>query len=126
MIGPFCLVISEGVAQNGSDVFNILDPDSGGAATFSVRCSANGAEPATHRAAYTYLLPATHNALTTMTVTQFKAYVDQVAAERGRTPVGSVTAFKNNIQISAAGASPWAFLSSLGLQPVQSVEAAKK
>ena len=124
MIGPFCLVISNGVAQNGADVFSVLDPDSGGASTFSVLLSANGAEPASHRAAYTYLMPATHNALTTMNVTQFKAYVDQVAAERGRTPVGSVTAFKNNVQISQAGASPWAFIASLGLQVVQSAEAA--
>jgi hypothetical protein len=121
-IGPFCLVVASGVLQNSSDVFTILDPDSGGAATFSVPLSANGALPASHYGARSLLQDTTHNALTTMNTTQFKAYVDQVAAERGRTPVGSVTAFKNNVQISAANANFDTFIGSLGLQRVQAPE----
>lgn len=118
-VGPYCLVVSNGVLQNSSDVFTILDPDSGGAATFSVKLSANGALPATHWGARTFLEPGTLNALQNMDVTQFKAYVDQVAATRGRTPVGSITAFRNNVQISALNANFFTFIASLGLQLVQ-------
>jgi hypothetical protein len=118
-IGPFCLVVSNGVLQNSSDVFTILDPDSGGAATFSVKLSPNGQLPVTDWGCRTMLEDATHNALANMNVTQFKAYVDQVAAIRGRQPVGSVTAFKNNVRISAANADFWAFVAGLGLQLVQ-------
>ena len=118
-VGPFCMVVSNGVLQNSSDVFSILDPDSGGAATFSVKLSANGQLPTTHWGCRTMLEEATHNALVNMNVTQFKAYVDQVAATRGRTPVGSITAFKNNVQISPANANFDTFIASLGLQWVQ-------
>lgn len=117
-LGPFCMVISAGVKQNGSDVFNILDPDSGGGNTFSVPLSATGALPATDFACRTVLEAATHNALTTMTVQEFKAYVDALQVQRGRTAVGSITAFKNNIRISEADADFWAYIASLGLQRV--------
>lgn len=113
------LVISNGVFQNSSDVFNILDPDSGGAATFSVKLSANGLEPVTHWGAYTVLEVATRDHLRDDTVTEFKAYVDEVSAIRGRTPVGSVTAFKNNVQMSTEGENFWSFIAGLGLQRVQ-------
>lgn len=116
---PKNLIVSAGVLANSSDVFAILDPDSGGAATFSVRLSANGLEPVTHWGARTQLLEATFDALTTMTTTQFKAYVDQVAAASGRTPVGSVTAFKNNVQID--GGNFWTFVASLGLKRIEEV-----
>lgn len=117
MIGPFNLLVPAGVLQNSSDVFTILDPDSGGAATFSVRLSASGAEPATYFGARTFLEEATYNALKNMTVTQFKAYVDQVAAQRGRTPVGSVTAFKNSLLMNE-GSDFWAFVTAQGLRPI--------
>lgn len=111
----YCLVISNGVFQNSADVFNTLDSDSGGSKTFSVRLSNDGGTTLTHWAAYTELSPETYNALKNMTVTQFKAYVDQMATQKGRTPVGSVTAFKGNLQMSAANAAPWAYIASLGL-----------
>lgn len=117
-IGPFTLVISAGVLANSSDVFNILDPDSGGASTFTVPLSANGLAPASHYAARTLLEEATYDALKNMTTTQFKAYVDQMAALRGRTPVGSITAFKGSLQMSAADADPWAYIASLGLKRI--------
>lgn len=112
-VGPYNLVVSNGVLQNSSDVFTILDPDSGGAATFSVKLSANGQLPVTHWGARTLLQPETLNALQNMDVTQFKAYVDQVAATRGRTPVGSVTAFKNAVVISTLDANFHTFIASL-------------
>ena len=118
-IGPFVMIISNGVRTNSADVFNILDPDSGGAATFSVPLSANGLAPASHFGTSTYLQPATHNALTAMTVTEFKAYVDALAVQRGRAPIGSITAFKNNVQISAQGGNFNAFALTLGLLRVQ-------
>lgn len=117
-IGPFAMVISAGVKLNASDVFNILDPDSGGANTFSVPLSANGALPATHFGARSVLEEATHNALTNMTTQEFKTYVDALQVERGRTAVGSITAFKNNIQISEADADFWAYATGLGLQRI--------
>lgn len=80
--------------------------------------SASGSAPVTHYAARTQLEQATHDALTTMTTTQFKAYVDEMQVLRGRTAVGSVTAFKGSVQISALGADPWAYLTSLGLKRV--------
>lgn len=115
-VGPYNLVVSNGVLLNSSDVFAILDPDSGGASTFNVALSANGQLPASHWGTRTLLQDTTHNALVNMNVTQFKAYVDQVAAERGRQPVGSITAFKNNVQID--GGDFWAFVASLGLQAI--------
>lgn len=117
-VGPYTLVISAGVLANSSDVFNILDPDSGGAGTFTVPLSETGAAPVTYYAARTMLEEATYNALKNMTTTQFKAYVDQLSAERGRTPVGSITAFKGSLRMSEADADPWAYLESLGLKRV--------
>lgn len=116
-VGPYNLIVSNGVLKNSSDVFNILDPDTDGAATFSVKLSANGLEPPTHWGCRTMLEEATYNALVNMTVQQFKAYVDQLSAQRGRAPVGSITAFKNDVQIDAGDF--WAFVASLGLQLIQ-------
>jgi hypothetical protein len=119
MIGPYALLVPNGVIQNSSDVFYILDPDTGGAATFSVKLSATGLAPVTYWGAYTLLEEATYNALTTMTVQQFKAYVDQKAAEHGRPVIGSVTAFKNSVLISPADVDFWTFAASNGLQVIQ-------
>jgi hypothetical protein len=118
-VGPLCLIIPEGVKLNGSDVFNVLDPDSGGAATFAIRLSADGAEPVTYWGARTMLEEATYNALTNMTTQQFKAYVDQVATQRGREPVGSVTAFKNALLMSGIDADFFTFAAANGLQPIR-------
>ena len=115
---PVCLVIPNGVYQNSSDVFGIIDPDSGGAATFSVKLSANGQLPVTHWATRTQLEVSAYDALKNMNVTQFKAYVDVKAAEYGRQPVGSITAFKNNVQISDDDADFWQFIAGLGLQRI--------
>ena len=116
-VGPFNLVVSNGVLKNSSDVFNILDPDVGGKDTFTVRLSADGQEPVTHWGCRTMLEEATHDALTNMSNPQFMAYVNDLATQRGRTPVGSITAFKNSLQMDAGDF--WAFVASIGLQLIQ-------
>lgn len=116
-MNQYCLVISNGVFQNSADVFNILDADTGGRNTFSVRLSNDGGPTLTHWAAYTTLATETYDALKNMNTTQFKAYVDQMAAQKGRTPAGSITAFKGSLQMSAANANPWDYIASLGLAP---------
>jgi hypothetical protein len=116
---PVCLVVSNGVLQNSSDVFGIIDPDTGGANSFTVKLSANGLEPVTHWACRTQLEVESLAHLRNDTVTEFKAYVDLKAAQFGRQPIGSVTAFKNNVQISADDADFWAFIAGLGLQRVE-------
>lgn len=122
MTGPYNLLIPAGVLQNSADVFNILDPDSGGAQTFSRAFSASGTAPATHYGARTMLEEGTVNALQNMTVQQFKTYVDQVSALRGRTPVGSITAFKNSLIMGTGDF--WAFIAANGLQPIEEATAA--
>ena len=115
------IVVPVGVLQNSSEVFTILDPDSGGAATFSVPLSADGLEPVTHYAAYTVLEQATYDALTTMTTTQFRNYVNGLADQRGRTQIASATAFKNAVEIEDINnlVGFQAFITSLGLQRIE-------
>ncbi len=120
-IGPFNLLLPAGVRQNGSDVFTILDQDSGGAATFSVPCSLDGTGVATFYGARTWLEADTHNALTTMSTIQFKTYIDQLAVIRGRTPVGSITAFKNSLIIGDGSQGFTAFLTANLVMRIRSV-----
>lgn len=117
LVGPVNMIITEAVKLNASDVFTILDPDTGGANTFSIALSPSGAANATHWGTRTFLEEETYNALKNMSVTQFKAYVDQVAAQRGRTPVGSVTAFKNGVMLDETMGF-WDFAKAQGLKPV--------
>jgi len=121
MIGPFPLIVSNGILKNSSDVFNILDPDSGGTATFSVKLNTSGLDidPVTHWGAYTVLEEGTENALRNMTTQEFKTYVDEIAALRGREPVGSVTAFKNGLKMGQIGEDFWSFIEQNGLKLVQ-------
>lgn len=118
LVGPYALVVSNGVLQNSSEIFTVLDPDSGGADTFKVPLSADGLDPTTHWGAYGYFEPETITALG-LSTTEFKAYVDDLATERERPGVGSVTAFKNNVQISAEGQDFYEFVATLGLQRIK-------
>lgn len=122
--GRYAIVVSNGVLKNSSDVFYILDPDVGGADTFSVPLNASGSDQddVTHWGAYSPLPVEVRDALMLMSTTEFKAYVDQRATELGGTPAGSVTAFKNDVQFSPEGGSFWDFIASLGLKRVQSSE----
>lgn len=116
-VGPYNLIVPNGVLQNSSDVFNILDPDTGGSKTFSVKISANGSDPVTFWGTRTLLDHTTVDALQNMTTQQFKDYIDQLAVQRGRTPVGSVTAFKNSLLMDNT-MSFSAFVAANGLQRI--------
>ncbi len=123
-LGPFPLAVPVGVLQNSGEVFNILDDDTGGTSTFRIPLSADGQNPPTYYGAYSVLRDTVHLALTGMSVVEFKAYVDQLAVDKGRTPTGSVTAFKNSLLIGAAGQNFFEYIASQGLQriaPVSSV-----
>jgi hypothetical protein len=115
---PVCLVISEGVFQNSSDVFGIIDPDTGGANTFTVKLEQISDPTKIFWGCRTQLEVSAYNALKNMGNTEFKAYVDTKAAEYGRQPIGSITAFKNNVQISDDDADFWQFIAGLGLQRI--------
>ena len=116
LAGPINMIVTESVKLNSSEIFAILDPDTGGAATFSVALSPNGQANATHWAGRTYLEPRTYNALKNMDVTQFKAYCDMIADERGRPRVNNVTAFKNGVKLDEGDF--WSFVEAQGLKPV--------
>lgn len=73
------------------DVGRIIDPDTGGTFTFSVRLSSTGQEPTTHYACRTFLSEQTYQALTKSDATQLKALLDQMAADRGREQVGDIS-----------------------------------
>jgi hypothetical protein len=113
------MILSEATLANSSEIFAVLDPDAGGAATFSVALSPSGAANATHWGCSTYLEQRTYDALTAMNTTQFKAYCDQIAAERGRVAPNNVTAFKNGVVIGNVGEWFWDFATAEGLKPVQ-------
>lgn len=116
-LGPFALVIPNGVKANGASCFAVLDPDSGGAKTFSVALYVEGQDPTitTYWGCYTLLESATHSALLTMTTTEFKDYVNGLATERERGQVSGAT-FKNSLAMGAE--SFWTFVASQGLKVV--------
>lgn len=118
-VGPIALIVTEAALLNSSEVFNVIDEDGGGAQTFSVALSPNGQANATHWGCSTYLRPDVENALRNMSVTQFKAFVDAKAAERGRTAPNNVTAFKNALQMGQPGEDFWGFVAARGLKAIQ-------
>ena len=112
------LIIPNGVKQNGSDCFAIIDPDSGGASTFSVALRTKGTTgAATHWGAYTPLLEAAYLALRDMTTNQFKDYVNQLGGQRGRGSVSGAS-FKNSLLMGEPGADFWAFVDANNLEQV--------
>lgn len=120
------MIVTEAAKLNSGEVFNVLDDDSGGTNTFSVALSPTGQANATHWGANFYRMDeALLHALRDMSITEFKAYVDAEATRKGRTIPGSVTAFKNSLQIGSVGENFWTFAARVGLQPV-AVEAMKK
>lgn len=123
---PLALIISNGVKQNGSDAFAIIDPDAGGAATFSVPLRTKGTtDGATHWAANTPLQEEAYLALRDMTTTQFKDYVNQLGGQRGRGSV-SGTAFKNSLLMGEPGGDFWAFVDASNLERVPEEMLAKQ
>lgn len=109
------LVIPNGVRQNGADCWAVLDPDSGGAKTFSVALEEIADPTKTWWGTLTPLEVETYEALTTMSTTTFKDYVNSLAVERERGQV-SGAAFLNSLEIG--GPDFWGFIASMGLQRV--------
>ncbi|SDH27193.1 hypothetical protein [Nitrosomonas sp. Nm132] len=93
------LLVSAEHKSIAEDVGRIIDPDVGGAFTFSVRLSSDGQEPATHYACRTYLREQTHQALTQLDAAQLKVLLDQMAADRGRDPVGDIAGWPYSLVI---------------------------
>ena len=116
--GPVNMIVQASVLANSSEIFAVLDPDTGGAATFSVALSPSGNANATAYGCRTYLEDRTYNALKNMNTTEFKAYCDQIAAERGRVAPNNVTAFKNGVVLDEGDF--WSFVEAQGLKPVNS------
>lgn len=115
-----CAIISEAAKNNGGEVFNILDDDSGGSQTFSVALSPSGNANATHYGAYFYEMDAVlYDKLKNASVSEFKAYVDAESTRKQRTYSGSVTQFKNNLVIENRG-DFWSFVEAQGLKPINS------
>ena len=112
---PVALIIPNGVKQNGADCFEIIDPDSGGAVTFSVALRTKGTTGgATHWGANTPLLEASYDALLNMTTTQFKNYVNGL--EEGKSVSGA--SFKNSLLMGEPGGDFWSFVDASNLEPV--------
>jgi len=112
---PLALIISNGVKQNGSDAFAIIDPDAGGAATFSVALRTKGTTGgATHWGANTPLREEAYLALRDMTNNQFKDYVNTL--KPGKSISGA--AFKNSMLMGEPGGDFWAFVDANNLERV--------
>lgn len=109
------LIIPNGVLQNGSDCFELIDPDSGGQATFSVPLRLKGETGgATYWGASTQLLQTAYDALTTMTTAEFKNYLNTL--KPGKTVAGA--AFKNSLLIGAPGQRFWSFVAANNMERV--------
>lgn len=109
------LIIPNGVKNNGSDCFAIIDPDAGGAATFSVPLRTKGTTGgATHWGANTPLLEASYLALRDMSTNQFKAYVNSLKPGKS---VGGAS-FKNSLLMGEPGGNFWAFVDANNMEPV--------
>lgn len=112
-------------AINKSDadaVFATMDPDFGGAGSFSVPLNATGAGNPTHWGSYGPVETGAYAALTG-TNAALKAYLDSRPAKSGITPpsLGVVQSFKQTALLGAPGQNFWAFLTANGLKRVEPV-----
>ena len=108
--------------DNADEIFAILDPESGGAKTFSVALSFIGDNTIKAWGANYYEMDeALYNAIKTATNNQFKAFVDSFAAQHPERPLpSSVIAFKQNIVIGNPGEDFYAFIAANGYKvPVE-------
>lgn len=95
------LLIAAEHAHIAEHIGRVIDYDSGGVFTFSVKLSGDGQEPATHYACRTYLSEQTHQALTQLDASQLKALLDQMAMDRGREQVGDITGWPYSLIINS-------------------------
>jgi hypothetical protein len=110
------LLVSAEHKSIAEDVGRIIDPDLGGAFTFSVGLSSDGNEPATHYACRTYLSEQTHQALTQLDAAQLKVLLDQMATDRGRDPVGDIAGWPYSLVIDDGDF--YQFIQTQGLQVI--------
>ena len=105
------IIIPDGAKNNADAVFSILDPDSGGAASFSSPVALLG-NPLLRVgwASYSQMEQETFDALTGLSNNAFLSYVNALATERGRLAVGSVLQFKNAAIVGVPGEGFWEFL----------------
>ncbi|MEF3074114.1 hypothetical protein V2P20_03660 [Methylobacter sp. Wu1] len=111
-------IVEDAFVANARDITRVLDPDSGGAETFQVPLSSDGQPPVTHWAAGLELSEGLLTILKTYTASEFKVYLDNLAAERGREPIAEVTAFPDHIRIYDDGRSHWEVFAVESLQRV--------
>lgn len=74
-----------------NDVAHVLDPDMGGANTFRVGCSPDGAEPATHYVCSVMVTPETASLLDDTDAGPMFTALQQLATARGRTLTPNAT-----------------------------------
>lgn len=112
------IIIPANVKPDTDAIFSILDPDVGGADSFTVPLSSDGGKSITHWATYTRLIQESYTALTTFSNNAFKNYVDSVKPDNS-VPLGRVQSFKQNVRIGAEGQDFWEFVAAQGLVPYE-------
>lgn len=104
-------------------VFGTLDPDVGGANSFTVALTSNG-NTLSDWGAYSRMTQDSYNALTTMDNNQFKNYLDSLPdpvdangdpAPELRPTLGQVQSFKQNVILGAEGQDFWEVVAANGL-----------
>lgn len=113
------LVIQAEHKRAANNCASIFDFDTGGADTFNqVALSSGGTDPATHYMASTAIRPH-YIPILTDPVQAMTALTSLVQKYGRAAPVEQdVLEFCANVEVSEAGADPWAFVDSLGLKRI--------
>lgn len=109
------MVIPDVVKADTDAIFAILDPDVGGADSFTVPLSSNGTS-ITHWGCYTRMIRDSYVALTTFSNNDFKTYVDGLKPDN-TVPLGTIQSFKQRVELGGENEDFWQFVASLGLAP---------
>ena len=113
------LVAPTAYQQAANNCAHVFDFDVGGAETFNhVGLSADGSGPATHYMAHTAIRP--HYIPVLTDPVQAMTALTSLAQQYGREAPAEqdVLEFCANVEVSEAGADPWAFVDSLGLKRI--------
>ena len=127
--GHYPLVISDAVKQNANACWDLIDPDSGGYATFSVPLSPSGAPNATHWGTYTMLdveclealqgKPNGDGTFTPYTNTEFTAFLQARSEKLGRPMPNNPGQFRAQFAMGSEYQNFYEFLTEQGLRRVQ-------
>lgn len=112
------IIIPANVKPDTDAIFSILDPDVGGANSFTVPLSSDGGNSITHWAAYTRMIQNSYTALTTFSNNDFKNYVDDLKPDNS-VPLGTIQSFKQRVLLGAEGQDFWEFVAAQGLVPYE-------